>query len=97
MANENNQMIKDLLQILSSGANCDYAPVQGGILLFDKEGNRLLQNVDFPTFSALRDQGLVKEVRKFEHGTHPIFHDSFRNPIFRYGISDKGNEYLKKE
>ena len=86
------QRMKHVLEMLVSGATCDYQPVKGGVLVLDTK-NQSSEGVDVGTFLKLTEQGLIEE-QETSYNWHPIFRPSFSNPIHIYGITEDGRKYL---
>ena len=89
------QQIKDVLQLLVGNRTCDYAPVEGGVLIIEDESQQKMTGVKIDTFLALRAQGLIIEKGK-QYNWHPVFRPSFQNPIVLYELSPKGGLYLEQ-
>ena len=90
----NEKTIRHVLEKLADGVTCDYASVQGGVvMILDKSKS---EGVDITTFLSLRNQGLISKQRT-RHNWHPIFRPSYCNPIDIYGITDAGRDYLAKK
>ncbi|HLC61257.1 MAG TPA: hypothetical protein VJJ52_07570 [Candidatus Nanoarchaeia archaeon] len=89
----NEQQFRHVLEILAGGVTCDYAPVQGGVLIILDSPKQESESVDISTFLALRDQGLISKQRT-SHNWHPIFRLSFQNPVDFYEITNSGREYI---
>jgi len=87
------QQMKHVLEMLASGATCDYQPVRGGVLVLDS-AEHTHEGVAIETFLELREQELISHQRT-ANNWHPIFHPSFQNPINIYEITDDGRVYLE--
>ena len=81
-----------VLEILAGRGSCDYAPVHGGIMLFDGEGNRVKEGVDVNTFLDLRSDGLIHKTESMRQG-HMVFPANVQVDI--YEITDEGRVYLE--
>ena len=92
------EKIKHVLDFLANGRTCDYAPVQGGVLIIIDNRKQMWESVDIETFLELRNSKYIDmNPKETLHIWHPIFRPSFQNPINIYRITEKGRNYLKSE
>ncbi len=88
-----NSKIEEILGILNEGGSCDYAYLQGGVLLFPKQCKQgQEQYIDISTFLSLRINGYIDKTGHMRQG-HMRF--PANTPIDIYKITEKGKEYLK--
>lgn len=87
------QTIQRILDVLSHRGNCDYAPVRGGVMLFDGNGGEVEPGIDISTFFELQREGLIAMISSMRQG-HMVFPRNVR--VDSYGITDKGREYYSK-
>lgn len=94
------QNIRKALETIRNGGSYDYAPVKGGIVVFNQAGQRVekLEDIrldEINLFLNLRKRGFIDSNQSLHH-SHPIFHPSHSNPVEVYRITKEGKEYLEK-
>ena len=90
------QRIRKALEVVANGGSWDYAPVSGGLVVFNTDGERVKEGVDITTFLALREKSYIAmSDRETLVNWHPIFRPSLGNPVNIYRITEKGKEFLR--